>query len=175
MEYSFLIRRAEPVRADAEAISSIMQEAFRKYMEDTHLSALAHVRMEALDETVEDIIRDIREKYVFIAFLDGEPVGSIRVSVDRERREAYISRFGVCVGRQNMGIGKAFMALIDHLMRDEGIGRVRLHAASRYTQLIRFYYGCGFYIVSTSEERGYIRALLCKDYACNNQEGGENE
>jgi hypothetical protein len=31
------------------------------------------------------------------------------------------------------------------------------------TSSIRFYYGMGFYIHSTSTDRGYIRALLCKE------------
>jgi len=30
--------------------------------------------------------------------------------------------------------------------------------------LIRFYYGRGFYIESTTNDRGYIRALMVKEY-----------
>ncbi len=49
MNYSFIIRKA--VAADAPAIQEIMQEAFRKYMQDTGVTST----MEALEETLDDI------------------------------------------------------------------------------------------------------------------------
>jgi len=63
-----------------------------------------------------------------------------------------------------MGVGKAMMSLVDKLLISKGVKRVRLHTASKYAELMRFYYGRGFYVDSTSRERGYIRALLVKDY-----------
>ena len=61
VDYSFIIRRA--VSADAPAIKSIMQESFKKYMEDTGLSG----SMEALDESIDDIVKDIETREVFVA------------------------------------------------------------------------------------------------------------
>lgn len=160
MDYSFIIRRASHTEADALAVKHVMDDAFHKYMADTGLQGT----MEALQESVEDILHDIDRKFVYLAFVDGVPVGSIRVSVDPDKKEAYISRFGVCRGYQNIGIGKSFMNLTDKLLRSEGVRKVMLHTASKYKELVRFYYGCGFYIRSTSEERGYIRALFEKEY-----------
>ena len=40
-----------------------------------------------------------------------------------------------------------------------------LHTASKATSLVRFYFNSGFYIVSTTKDKGYIRALLIKDLA----------
>ncbi len=160
MDYSFIIRRARHNEEDALAIKQVMDDAFTKYMEDTGL----HGTMEALTEDTTQILADIDSKHVYLAFVDGVPVGSIRVAVNKEEGTAYISRFGVCKGYQNIGIGKSFMNLVDKLMVSKGIHTVMLHTASKYKALVRFYYGCGFYIKSTSEERGYVRALFIKEY-----------
>ncbi|MDP4180128.1 MAG: GNAT family N-acetyltransferase [Bacillota bacterium] len=157
MNYSFIIRKA--TSDDAAAIQNITKEAFKKYMEDTGFSGT----MEALEETMEDIIKDIETKEVFVAFIDDIPVGSIRLKINPDNT-AYISRFGVSLQYHNIGIGKSLMNLVDKLVKSRGIRKVSLHTASKYKDLIRFYYGRGFYIESTSNDRGYIRARLEKEY-----------
>ncbi|KNY27359.1 GNAT family N-acetyltransferase [Pseudobacteroides cellulosolvens] len=156
MNYSFIIRKA--TIDDAEAIQIITKIAFKKYMENTGLGT-----MDALEETIEDIIEDIRSKEVFIAFIDDVPVGTIRLKINPDNT-GYISRFGVNTEYHNIGIGKSLINLIDKLVKSKGIKRVTLHTASKYKDLIRFYYGRGFYIESTSCDRGYVRALLVKEY-----------
>ena len=157
MEYSFVIRRAEP--SDAQAIWEIMQLAFEKYKTDACIPS----EVEALAETVEQIREDIATRHVYVAIVDGVAVGSLRVAV-YEDGTAYLTRFGVRADYSNMGIGKALMALVDKLMVSKGVRRLTLHTASQYRELIRFYYGRGFYIESTSCDRGYIRALLVIEY-----------
>ncbi len=157
MNYSFVIRKAQA--EDAKAIQGIMHEAFKKYMTDTGLSGT----MEALEESIETIVNDINSKDVFIAFIDDVPVGTIRIHI-LEDNTAYISRFGVRLEYHNIGIGKSLMNLADKLLKSKGVKKVSLHTASRYLDLIRFYYGRGFYIDSTTKDRGYIRALLVKEY-----------
>jgi len=144
---------------DAPAISLIMQEAFKKYIQDIGVS----VAMEALTESLKNIEQDILEKEVYIALIDNTPVGTIRIRILSDNT-AYISRFGVMLDYHNIGIGKSLMNLADKLLKSQGIKRVSLHTASKYRELIRFYYGRGFYIESTSTDRGYIRALLVKEY-----------
>ncbi|HEX3030258.1 MAG TPA: GNAT family N-acetyltransferase [Clostridia bacterium] len=157
MNYSFVIRKA--LTEDAEAIQGIMHEAFKKYMTDTGLSGT----MEALEESIETIVNDIKSKDVLIAFIDDIPVGTIRLQV-LEDDSAYISRFGVRLEYHNIGIGKSLMNLADKLLKSKGVKKVSLHTASRYIDLVRFYYGRGFYIDSTTKDRGYIRALMVKEY-----------
>lgn len=157
MNYSFIIRRALP--EDAPAIQEITREAFRKYAEIAGLEGT----MEALAESLEDIQADIETKDVFIAFIDNTPVGSIRVQVFPDGT-AYISRFGVRLEYHNIGIGKSLMNLVDKLLLSRNVHRVSLHTASRYCDLVRFYYGRGFYIDSTTKDRGYVRALFVKEY-----------
>ncbi len=157
MNYSFIIRKASP--EDAPAISGIMKEAFNKYIKDTGLTGT----VDALTEGLENIEADILEKEVYIALIDDIPVGTVRIKILPDKT-AYISRFGVRLDYHNIGIGKSLMSLADKILKSQGVKRVSLHTASKYGDLIRFYYGRGFYIESTSTDRGYIRALLVKEY-----------
>jgi ribosomal protein S18 acetylase RimI-like enzyme len=157
INYSFTIRKA--VEEDAPAIYEIMQESFSKYMADKGLT----VTMEALQESCGDIVRDIRTKEVYIAVIDNVAVGSARVSILPDNT-AYLSRFGVRLSYHNIGIGKSLMNLIDKMLIKRGIKSVSLHTASKYKDLVRFYYGRGFYIDSTTKEKGYVRALMIKEY-----------
>ncbi len=77
---------------------------------------------------------------------------------------AYMSRFGVKLQYHNIGIGKALINLVDKVLIARGVARVCLHTASKYGDLVRFYYGRGFHIDSTTRDRGYIRALMVKEY-----------
>ena len=144
---------------DAQNIKLIIDEAFSKYMKDTGMPGT----MDALLESVDDILNDILNKYVFIATIDDVPVGTARVEM-LEDNTALISRFGVRLQYHNIGIGKSLMNLVDKVLTGKGVKKAFLYAASEYTDLIRFYYGRGFYVDSTSKEKGYIRALLVKDY-----------
>ena len=157
VNYSFIIRKA--IVEDAPAIKEIMQESFKKYMEDTGLSG----SMEALRESCEDIAKDIMTKEVYIATIDDVAVGSVRVQLLPDHT-AYLSRFGVKLSYHNIGIGKSLMNLVDKLLIARGIKSVSLHTAAKYHDLVRFYYGRGFYIDSTSKDRGYVRALMVKEY-----------
>jgi ribosomal protein S18 acetylase RimI-like enzyme len=157
MNYSFIIRKA--VMEDAPAIREIMQESFRKYMEDAGLTGT----MEALEESLPDIEKDINNNEVFIASIDDVAVGTVRVKL-LEDGTGYISRFGVRLAYHNIGIGKSLMNLVDKYLTSRGIKKVSLHTASKYSDLVRFYYGRGFHIDSTTRDRGYIRALMVKEY-----------
>ncbi|MBQ7573546.1 MAG: GNAT family N-acetyltransferase [Clostridia bacterium] len=153
----FQVRHA--THDDIYSILSITKEAFTKYEE---LAGVCGI--DALSETYEDVKNDIDNKVVLIAIQDGAPVGSVRVEIDEENKTAYLSRFAVKVTSQNNGIGKSIMNLVDRIMRKRGVKSITLHTGSKITSLIRFYYGRGFYIDSIDKSRGYVRALLKKDY-----------
>ena len=143
---------------DIPAIMDITKEAFTKYVELAGLQSVS-----ALTETYEDVKRDLETKLVLIAVQDDVPVGSVRLEI-RDDHTAYLSRFGVRTTNQNSGIGKSIMHLADRLMLKHGVKQIHLHTCSTVFSLIRFYYGRGFYIDSTDKSRGYVRALLIKDY-----------
>lgn len=153
----FQIRGA--TEADAEAILDITRDAFGKYCKMAGITDI-----EALHEGVEDVKRDIAEKTVLVAYLDNIVVGSLRLTFDEETKTAYLSRFGVSREYRNNGIGKALVNVADMNARRRGMKRMRLHTASKLTEIVRFYYSRGFYIESVSGERGYLRAEMVKDY-----------
>lgn len=143
---------------DIPDIMHITREGFVKYQQMTGVQNLA-----ALEESYNDVKKDIDSKVVLLALTDGEPVGSVRVEIFPDKT-AYLSRFAVKVTSQNNGIGKSIMNLVDTIMMKEGVTEMHLHTDSAATPLIRFYYGRGFYIDSTDKSRGYTRALLIKKY-----------
>jgi len=152
----FEIRNAS--EKDIDQILEITESAFVKYKE----LAGTEYDLPALKETREIIADDIKNKLVLVAYINGKVVGSVRVAVNGET--AYLSRFGVNPEFQNLGIGKALMNLVDINMKVRGVKKIQLHTGAKIKSLIIFYYGRGFYVESTNSDRGYIRALLTKDY-----------
>lgn len=157
MENNLIVRKAVP--QDAPFIYKITKVVFKTYQEQAGIAG----KIAAVDESVEEILKDIETKHVFVAVLDGQVIGSVRIEI-KEDSTAYLSRFGVDPEIQSKGIGRALIAEVDKLMETSGIKTLCLHTASRMLSLVRFYYGQGFYIESTTSDRGYIRALLCKEY-----------
>lgn len=153
----FMVRKAE--KADIPKIHEITEIVFKIYAENAGVKGT----LSALKESYEDIEKDIETKEVFVSLLNEEVVGSVRVEV-RPDKTAYLSRFGVKLDYQNNGVGKILINAVDNSMINLGVTNIYLHTASRMLSLVRFYYGRGFYIESTTKDRGYIRALLCKDY-----------
>lgn len=151
------IKKAEP--DDAKIIQEIVRAAFKKYIKDAGITE----KINALTETIEDIENDIKSKEVFIACINDAPAGTIRIEV-KTGNTAYITRFGVFPEYQNNGIGKALLNHVDSLLVSKGIKKVYLHTASRHRELVCFYYNMGFYVDSTTKDRGYTRALMVKEY-----------
>ena len=152
----FEVRHAE--EKDIESIMEITREAFIKYSEMTGVT-----KLDALNETYEDVKYDIENKFVLIALSDGEPVGCVRVEIKPDKT-AFLTRFAVKVTCQNNGIGKSLMNHVDKSMKKRDVKTISLYTASKAAPLIRFYYGRGFYIESIDSSRDYLRAKLVKDY-----------
>jgi ribosomal protein S18 acetylase RimI-like enzyme len=152
---SLTIRKA--TTDDAEAIQHITRESFKKYVKDSGLKGT----IEALSESLDDIVKDIVEKDVHIFLLGLKPVGSIRVEI-LQSGSAYISRFGVLPEYHNLGIGKLLISHVESTLKSNGVKKVLLHTALKNKELINFYHSRGFYVHSTDESRGYVRALMIK-------------
>lgn len=149
------VRRATV--SDADAIAKITKVAFEKYIKQAEIADTP-----ALNESKEQIIDDINTKYVYVACEDEEVVGSVRITL-RDAETAYLSRFGVNTENQNTGVGKILIDALDNELAKLNIKHIELHTASKAASLIHFYYNRGFYIDSTTKDKGYIRALMVKD------------
>ncbi len=145
---------------DITTILEITTKAFEKYVTTLGLSD----NITALKESIEDIKNDITTKEVFIAYIGNTPVGSARIEIVKDGT-AYLSRYGVKPEYQSMGVGKVLMDQIDTVMIQHQIKKVFLHTASKHVSLMQFYYSRGFYVDSTTKDKGYIRALMCKEYS----------
>lgn len=150
------IKKAD--ETEIPVIHEITQEAFKKYAEDLGLPST----VSALKETYDTIKEDMNKKNILIAYLQGKAVGSIRYEILPDGI-AYITRFGVRLNTQNCGIGKALINAVEEEAKKLDVSTITLHTATKMTSLIRFYYGMGFYVHSTTTDRGYIRGLLCKE------------
>jgi predicted N-acetyltransferase YhbS len=153
-----VIRKAGP--EDIPAIHQITREAFIKYASDLGLPQA----ISALTETEEIIRQEMSHKTILIAMLDGMPVGSVRYEII-EGKVAYVSRFGVRLDIQKNGVGRALMEAVEDNVREQGVSMIVLHTATKLSAQVRFYYGMGFYVHSTTTDRGYIRGLFCKELA----------
>ena len=151
----FEVRRAN--LSDVKSIAEITADAFVKYIK------LAGIEdTPALHETEEQIIKDIETKMVYVAYIRNQVVGSVRIEI-LDAETAYLSRFGVSMKYQNLGIGKSIMNAIDMDLAEMKIKKVLLHTASKASPLVRFYYHRGFYVEDVSKEKGYARLLMQKD------------
>ncbi|NLL96893.1 MAG: GNAT family N-acetyltransferase [Clostridiaceae bacterium] len=155
MLYTFIIRRANA--DDAPAVFSILKRAFTEYSHITGQSDL-----EALKETVEDIKNEIETKAVYIAVIDNEILGTVRLDISGD--QAFLSRFAVDSRNRNKGIGKSLMSVVDKYLKEKGVKKVTLYTSSKHCVLMRFYYGRGFYVEAIETDRGYLRARLVKEY-----------
>ncbi len=152
MMKKIMIKKAGP--KDAGIVYEITREAFKKYAQDLEQPQA----VEALRDTRDDILRDIREKTVLIGYLNGQPAGSVRFEVIGD--VARITRFGVKLMAQGRGVGSALIGAVETMCREMGLKAILLHTSARMFPLVRFYYGQGFFVHSTTTDRGYIRALM---------------
>ncbi len=151
----FEVRRAN--LSDVDSIAEITADAFQKYIK------LAGIEdTPALHETKEQIIKDIETKMVYVAYIRNQVVGSVRIEI-LDENTAYLSRFGVSMKYQNLGIGKSMMNALDMDLAEMNIKEILLHTASKATSLVRFYYNRGFYVDEVSKDKGYIRLLMRKE------------
>lgn len=152
-----MIRVRKAQTEDAKRIAEITGEAFLQYIKVAGIKDTP-----ALHENEEDVIEDIKTKDVYVAVVEEEIVGSVRIQ-KLDEDSVYLSRFGVSMAHQNLGIGKLLMNYLDAVLSQQKVKHIVLHTASKATPLMKFYYNRGFYVDDVSKEKGYIRVLLKKD------------
>ncbi|MCL2061059.1 MAG: GNAT family N-acetyltransferase [Firmicutes bacterium] len=144
--------------ADAGAIKDITHAAFKLYQDE--LAGAATVT--ALRESTIDIVDDILHRKVFIAEENSRILGAIRY-VQLSADLAYIYRFAVAPHISNTGVGSDLLEYVLNECIKLGIPAVCLHTNSKYYKLARYYYGKQFFVHSTDNSKGYIRALFVKE------------
>ena len=146
-------------KQDAPAVLDITKRAFEVYRQ----SLSSNAPLAALSETLPQTEADIIGGRVFVAADGNKIIGSIRYEL-LSPKLAYIYRFGV---DPETSIGGAGSDLISHCLgqiKAAGCKAACLHTNSRYFKLARYYYGKEFYVHSTDNSKGYIRALFVKQF-----------
>ncbi len=152
------VERATP--EDAVGIRLVIRAAMAKYVRDSGIPG----QVDALGEDLVDLLRYIAEDAVFVARVGRNIVGTVRISMEADAH-AYLSRFAVLPGNQSRGVGSLLFEAAERYMEKQGVRSVRLHTALTNKTLVRFYENRGFRLAASSEERGYPRGLLIKDFA----------
>jgi predicted N-acetyltransferase YhbS len=150
------ILNAEPKHADE--IYKITKSAFALYKDNLHTEA----SLSALSEAKEDILNDIQKNSVYVAEKNGVILGSLRIARLSDD-VAYLYRFAVDTDERNKGVGAELLSHAVEECKKAGYARIALHTNSKYYKLARYYYGMNFYVHSTDDSRGYIRALFIKE------------
>ncbi len=145
-------------KEDAPEILGITKLAFDRYAKEVR----KRESIAALFETLEDVEKDIDTKYVYVARVDGELVGSVRIVV-LDQGIAYLSRFSIDPEIQNLGIGGLLLEKVRLECLNMGVKAITLHTASKMRSTVAFYLKNGYYIHSISKDSDYIRAFMVNE------------
>lgn len=155
-----MVRTRRAAVQDAAAINDITHRAFLLYAEELD----NNTPVKALQESVQTVQNDIEKHAVFVAEEDGVLMGSLRIK-QIGKDLAYLYRFGVDPHVRNAGVGSALLQAAIDYCTDRDFAAIVLHTNAKYYKLARYYYGKKFYVHSTSDKKGYIRALFVKELA----------
>lgn len=144
--------------SQAKEINDLTLSSFVQYKQQLDHS----VAVKALNETVDDVINDIKNHTVLVAVKHGKIIGSIRVEKLSDDL-AYIFRFSVAPQESGTGIGSALLSYAIEECEELKVKAIALHTNTKYFKLARYYYGKDFFVHSTTFDRGYIRALFIKE------------
>jgi len=152
------VRIRTATQRDVENIQNVLFVSFGEYNTMLNLPK----KPEALTETTQSILDDIKNKYVLVGIINNMLMaGTVRYEIIG--KTAYISRFAVLPNWQSSGVGRMLIEAIETDCKAKGVTTLALHTATKMFKLARFYYGFGFYVHSTSQSKGYIRGLFIKE------------
>jgi len=147
------IKKAELV--DSQLVYNLTKDAFKAYADPSLFPTTP-----ALLESEEDIIRDIEDKEVLIAYLDNNAVGTVRYYGQGE--DFYLIRLGVLPEYRGYEIGQKLILEVEERVREEGGRRIVLYSPIRLTNLINFYNSLDYQVIEIREDDDYTRAKLAK-------------
>jgi len=151
-----LLKRAK--KEDAPDILRITKRAFDLYAREIR----KRESIAALFETLEDVLSDIKNKYVYVAKMDGVTIGSVRFEV-LNQGIAYLSRFAMDPDVRDLGIGGLLLEKVRLKALNLGVRAITLHTASKMRSTVAFYLKNGYYIHSISKDSDYIRAFMVNE------------
>lgn len=150
------IRKAGP--ADVDAILEVTRDAFKNYADNLGMPE----KVVALQETPQIVLNEMKKKTILVGTINGKVIGTVRFETI-PGEIAYMTRFGVSSSIRKSGIGTMLVEEVAAYAKQEGLKAIALHTCTKMFPLVRFYYGQGFYIHSTTQDRGYVRGLFLRE------------
>jgi ribosomal protein S18 acetylase RimI-like enzyme len=137
------IRRAAP--SDAPAIHRLVHAAFAEYR------GVINPATEAESETLEAVMADVEAGVAFIAWRDGEAVGTARYELRSDC--LYARRVAVLPEYRGQGIADALMLHLEDLARSQGRDKVCLGTRRSLPRNLSFYRRLGYRITKEEPHR----------------------
>lgn len=172
-----MVRHAQ--EGDVDMILSALTASMELYRNH---SGIPDGKLEALFETREKLLIEIRDVPFFVAILpDGTVVGSVRmrsvdlheifspesadtvrIPLENGQVVGYFSRFSVLPEMHNLGIGAMLYQVAEDEARRFGLTYLCLHTALANEAMVAFYGRRGFVLWQTDATRGYVRGFFAK-------------
>ena len=142
---------------DVATILSIRANAFLEYA--NYVPSITCVK--ALNESTADIIKQINNSDIYLAYCNDIPCATIRISYI-DAKTVKITRFGVLQEYMSNGIGSHILKFVLNMLDDNNVQCTYLYTSEKHKNLIDFYCKHGFIIYNVSYKRGYPRAKLIR-------------
>ena len=156
-------RLAPDAVAEVHAIIAACARDLKERLGLTHWDPpypLHLLRRDAAERDVYAVRQDGRLVATFTLGTTPPPYYDMRIWAMPDARAMYVNRLAVRPELQGRSIGSACMKTVEELAAAAGCGAVRLDAAERYEQLLKFYERAGF------ERRGVLGADPANRFVC---------
>ncbi len=155
MEFEIIKAKAK----DYELVYQLTKDIFADY--NRCLPSFVS-RNPALEEDKADVLSDILENNVLLAYYDNEPVGSVRYSLLED--DIYLlSRLGVLADYRGLKIGSQLVKRVEEeVARKNGQG-ILLYSAKSAKRVLSFYDKLGYEIIGVDQKQEYEKVILYKE------------
>lgn len=143
---------------DANAVKSLTRKAFLDYAR----SIGQKNNVAALNETIDDIKKDIEQKEVYLCEIDNIAIGAVRFEL-LGSQTAYLSRLAVHPRYQSFGVGKLLIEKVKQECCALNVSAIALHTAACMPSVVALYEKNGYFVHSVTCARGYLRALMINE------------
>lgn len=151
---SIRIRPAD--RSDAERLTAVYRNAYRVNRE-------LGFPMQAASVSEAEVVEWIQEHWLFVAVLNGEIVGVVRLE-ETDPDRVKLSRLGVHERQRGNGIGRRLVEHVEGVANDRGYGTIWLTTPEEHPYLPAYYRQQGYEKTAPYplEHRSYDEVIMEK-------------
>jgi ribosomal protein S18 acetylase RimI-like enzyme len=147
---------------ESDVVYQLTKQAFQDYLGPAFSSLVP-----ALQESKADVVADIKNKEVLIAYVGQEAAGSVRFYA-LDDGEYHLGRLGVLDKFKGQNIGKKLIKEVEARIKRLGGQQLTLISAYSKKKLLHFYQRLGYQIAEIREDEDYTRVKLIKQLSIEN-------